>query len=93
MQVRKKYKEIERERLMNFIKENPYPDKSTTTLHKRGGKTALQQHYYTLLTVLRDLIDQRGLDRDTIIFVFYNIRTIVSQHWDEIGKDDEQWRH
>jgi hypothetical protein len=22
----------ERERLMNFIKENPYPDKSTTTL-------------------------------------------------------------
>ena len=32
---------------------------------------------YTLLSVLGYLIDQRGLDRDTIILVFYNIKTIV----------------
>ena len=28
---------------------------------------------YTLLTVLSHLIDQRGHDRDTIVFVFYNV--------------------
>jgi hypothetical protein len=28
---------------------------------------------YTLLAVLSDLIDQRGLDRDTIVSVFYNV--------------------
>ena len=29
----------DRERLMNFIKENPYPDKSTTTLWNKSMKT------------------------------------------------------
>ena len=62
-------------------------------IHHRGGKTALQQNYYTLLSVLGYLIDQRGLDRDTIILVFYNIKTIVSQCWDGIGSGDEKWRH
>ena len=33
-------------------------------IHHRGGMTALQQNYYTLLSVLGYLIDQRGLDRD-----------------------------
>ena len=55
--------------------------------------TALQQNYYTLLSVLKHLIDQRSMDRETIILVFYNIKTIVSEHWDGIGKDDETWRH
>ena len=55
--------------------------------------TALQQNYCTLLTLLNHLIDQRGLDRDTIILVFYNIKTIVSQYWDGIGSGDENWRH
>ena len=55
--------------------------------------TALQQNYYTLLSVLGYLIDQRGLDRDTIILAFYNIKTIVSQCWDGIGSGDEKWRH
>ena len=62
-------------------------------IHHRGGKTALQQNYYTVLSVLKHLIDQRSMDRDTIILVFYNIKTVVSEHWDGIGKDDEQWRH
>ena len=62
-------------------------------IHHRGGMTALQQNYYTLLSVLGYLIDQRGLDRDTIILVFYNIKTIVSQCWDGIGSGDEKWRH
>ena len=127
----------DRERLMNFIKENPYPDynfveydlllkqkqsleqyaeygeinhdlmkeiyenifdkdlikKHGERIHHRGGMTALQQNYYTLLSVLGYLIDQRGLDRDTIILVFYNIKTIVSQCWDGIGSGDEKWRH
>ena len=127
----------DRERLMNFIKENPYPDykfikydlllkqeqsleqyaeygeinhdlmkeiyenifdkdlikKHGERIHHRGGITALQQNYYTLLTVLKHLVDQRGLDRDTIILVFYNIKTIVSQYWDGIGSGDEKWRH
>ena len=39
-------------------------------IRHRGGMTALQQNYYTLLSVLGYLIDQRGLDRDTIILVF-----------------------
>ena len=127
----------DRERLINFIKENPYPNfkfieyhlileqkqsseqnaeygeinhdlmkeiyenifdhdlirKHGERIHHRGGKTALQQNYYTLLSVLGYLIDQRGLDRDTIILVFYNIKTIVSQCWDGIGSGDETWRH
>ena len=62
-------------------------------IHHRGGKTALQQNYYTVLSVLKHLIDQPSMDRDTIILVFYNIKTVVSEHWDGIGKDDEQWRH
>ena len=62
-------------------------------IHHRGGKTALQQNYYTLLSVLRHLFDQRGLDRDTTVLVFYNIKTIVSQCWDGIGSDDDKWRH
>ena len=62
-------------------------------IHQRGGMTALQQNYYTLLTVLKHLIQQRRLDRDTIILVFYNIKTIVSQCWDGIGSGDEKWRH
>ena len=62
-------------------------------IHHRGGKTALQQNYFTLLSVLGYLIDQRGLDRDTIILVFYNIKTIVSQCWDGIGSGDETCRH
>ena len=48
-------------------------------IHHRGGKTALQQNHYTLLSMFGDLIDQRGLDRDAIILVFYNIKRIVSQ--------------
>ena len=127
----------DRDRLINFVKENPYPDykfieyylilkqkqpleqyaeygeingdlmkeicenifdkdlirKHSEWIHHRGGKTALQQNYYTLLSVLGYLIDQRGLDRDTIILVFYNIKTIVSQCWDGIGSGDEKWRH
>ena len=127
----------DRERLMNVIKENPYPDynfikydlllkqkqsleqyaeygeinhdlmkknyenifdkelvkKHGERIHHRGGMTALQQNYYTLLSVLGYLIDQRGLDRDTIILVFYNIKTIVSQCWYGIGSGDEKWRH
>ena len=39
------------------------------------------------------MIDQPSLDRDTIILVVYNIKTIVSKHWDGIGEDDEKWRH
>ena len=62
-------------------------------IHSIGGMTALQQNYYTLLTVLKHLIQQRRLDRDTIILVFYNIKTIVSQYWDGIGSGDEKWRH
>ena len=62
-------------------------------IHHRGVMTALRQNYYTLLSVLGYLIDQRGLDRDTIILVFYNIKTIVSQCWDGIGSGDEKWRH
>ena len=58
-------------------------------IHHRGGKTALQQNYYTLLSVLKHLIDQRNMDRDTLILVFYNIKPIVSEHWDGIGKDDK----
>ena len=51
-------------------------------IHHRGGMTALQQNYYTLLTVLKHLIDQRGLDR-----------AIVSQYWDGIGGGDEKWSY
>ena len=57
------------------------------------GKTALQQNDYTLSTVLKHLIDQQGLDRDTIMLVFYNIKPIVSQCWDGIGSGDEKWRY
>ena len=127
----------DRENIINFIKENPYPDykfieydlilkqkqfleqyaeygeinhdlmeeiyehildkdfirKHGEMIHYRGRMTVLQQNYYTLLSVLGYLIDQRGLDRDTIILVFYNIKTIVSQCWDGIGSGDEKWRH
>jgi len=38
------------------------------------------------------LIDQRGFDRDTIILVLYNIKTIVSKLWDGKGENDEKWR-
>ena len=62
-------------------------------IRHRGGKTALQQNHYTLLSVLGYLIEQRGLDRDTMILVFYNIKTIVSQCWEEIGSGDETWGH
>ena len=62
-------------------------------IRHRGGRTALQQNYYTLLTVLKHFIDQLGLDRDTIILVFYNIKTIVSQCWNGIGSGDEKWRY
>ena len=51
-------------------------------IHHRGGMAALQQNYYTLLTVLKHLIDQRGLDR-----------AIVSQYWDGIGGGDEKWSY
>ena len=67
--------------------------KNGERIHHRGGKTALQQNYYTLLSVLKHLIDQRGLDRDTNILVFYNMKTIVSQCWDGIGSGDEKWSH
>ena len=84
--------------LMEEIYENILFDKDLIKkhgerIHHRGGMTALQQNYYTLLSVLGYLIDQRGLDRDTIILVFYNIKTIVSQCWDGIGSGDEKWRH
>ena len=69
--------------LMKEIYENIFDKdlikKHGERIHHRGGMTALQQNYYTLLSVLGYLIDQRGLDRDTIILVFYNIKTIVSQ--------------
>ena len=72
--------------LMKEIYENIFDKdlikKHGERIHHRGGMTALQQNYYTLLSVLGYLIDQRGLDRDTIILVFYNIKTIVSQCWD-----------
>ena len=34
-----------------------------------------------------------SMDRDTIVLVFYNIKAIVSEYLDGIGKDNEQWRH
>ena len=49
--------------------------------------------WFFVFAVLGYLIDQRGLDRDTLILVFYNIKTIVSQCWDGIGSGDEKWRH
>ena len=83
--------------LMKEIYENIFDKdlikKHGERIHHRGGMTALQQDYYTPLSVLGYLIDQRGLDRDTIILVFYNIKTIVSQCWDGIGSGDEKWRH
>ena len=62
------------------------------TVRKYAPKTALQHIYYTPLSVLRHLIDQRGFDRDTIILVLYNIKTIVSKLWDGKGENDEKWR-
>ena len=56
---------------------------------KTRRKTAVQQNHYTLLTVLSHLIEKTGLDR----FSFKNIKASVSEHWDGIGEDDEQWRH
>ena len=61
-----------------------------------GGKVAVNVYFLDpeeVLSVLGYLIDQRGLDRDTIILVFYNIKMIVSQCWDGIGSGDEKWRH
>ena len=43
--------------------------------------------------MLGHLVQQRTVDRDTIILVFYNIKTIVSEYWDGTRKDDEKWRH
>ena len=60
---------------------------------KTRRKTAVQQNHYTLLTVLSHLIEKTGLDRKTIVLVFKNIKASVSEHWDGIGEDDEQWRH
>ena len=84
-------KERERERKHNLIKAN-YQNifhadsvrKLSDAIHSRGGKTALQQDYSTLLTFLGTwLIDQRGLS---------NIKTIASKLWDGIGEDDEKWK-
>ena len=59
-------------------------------IYTRGGMRALQNNYNSLMTVLGHLVQQRGsLDRDIIILVFYNIKTIVSEHWNGIG----EWRH
>ena len=65
------YGEINRD-LMKEIYEHIF-DKDITVkrngerIRHRGGKTALQQNYYTLLSVLKHLIDQRSMNRGTII--------------------------
>lgn len=56
------------------------------------GIAAELLQYTLLFSVLRHLIDQRSMSRGTIILGFYNIKTIISEHSDGIGENDEQWR-
>ena len=59
-------------------------------LNERGGMTAMQFNYYTLISVLRDLIQQRAPMKDyDVTLIWYNTRNILRSSWNNIG----EWRH
>ena len=59
-------------------------------INERGGMTAMQFNHYTLVSVLRYLIQQRAPMKDyDVTLIWYNIRNILSSSWNIIG----EWRH
>ena len=60
------------------------------SISERGGMTAMQFNYYTLISVLRYLIQQRAPMKDyDVTLIWYNIRNILSSSWNNIG----DWKH
>lgn len=58
-------------------------------IHRRGGKTVLEHTNCTPLRVFKHFIDQRSVDGDTTIRLFYSIKTTVSKYWD--GTRRRRW--
>ena len=60
------------------------------SINERGGMTTMHFNYYTLISVLRYLIQQRAPMKDSgITLIWYNIRNILSSSWNNIG----DWKH
>ena len=60
------------------------------SIDERGGMTATQFNYYTLISVLRYLMQQRAAMKDyDVTLIWYNIRNILSSSWNNIG----EWKH
>ena len=62
-------------------------------IHHRGGMTALQQNYYTLLSVLGYLIDQEDLIETQSFWCSTTSKRLFLNVGMEIGSGDEKWRH
>ena len=57
---------------------------------ERGGMTTMHLNYYTLISVLRCLIQQRAPMKDyDVNLIWYNIRNMLSSSWNTIG----DWKH
>ena len=59
------------------------------SINERGGMTAMQFNYYTLISVLRYLVQQRTPMKYYDVNIWYNIRNILCSSWNNIG----EWRH
>ena len=60
------------------------------SINERGGMTTMHFNYYTLISVLRYLIQQRAPMKDyDVNLIWYNIRNILSSSWNNIG----DWKH
>ena len=60
------------------------------SINERGGMTTMHFNYYTLVSVLRYLIQQRAPMKDyDVNLIWYNIRNILSSSWNNIG----DWKH
>ena len=60
------------------------------SINERGGMTTMHCNYYTVISVLRYLIQQRAPMKDyDVNLIWYNIRNILSSSWNNIG----DWKH
>ena len=73
----------------NIMKEE-LVKRNGNSINERGGMTTMHCNYYTLVSVLRYLIQQRAPMKDyDVSLIWYNIRNILSSSWNNIG----DWKH
>ena len=58
-------------------------------IYNRGGALVMQSNYYTLIEILKDMFEDKGMKHDERVEILYPIKEKISECWNGVG----EWRH